>query len=75
MIRIENAVAPEGGLRRVNCVTASSTVRVNDCATDKSTFTLPPEISSSSTYSEYVLNLADPSISTFALGVAVPNPV
>ena len=32
-------------------------------------------MSSSSTYSEYVLNLADPSISTFALGVAVPNPV
>ena len=47
-----SAYQSEGGLRRVNCVTASSTVRVKDCATDKSTFTLPPEISSSSTYSE-----------------------
>jgi len=32
-------------------------------------------MSSSSTYSEYVLNLVEPSISTLALGEAVPNPV
>ena len=30
VIRIENAVAPEGGFRSVNCVTSSSTVNVND---------------------------------------------
>ena len=40
VIRIENAVAPEGGFRSVNCVTSSSTVNVNVDLSVAQSFTL-----------------------------------
>ena len=71
---MEKAVEPVGGLSKVNSVTASSTVSSNVCPSDKSTTTSPLEISSVCTFSEYVLNLTDPSKSTSALGEPVPKP-
>ena len=75
VILIVNAVDSDGGLITVNPVTASSIFKLNDCPFDKSTFTLPDDISSSSTFSCKDLTLNLPSISTFDLGDAVPNPM
>ena len=72
---IVKAVASAGGFIIVNPVTASSTFKLNDCPLDKSTFTLPDDMSSSSTFSCNYLTLSLPSISTFDLGDAVPNPI
>ena len=70
-----NAVASAGGLSIVTPDTASSTFKLNDRPLLKSTLTFPDEISSSYTFSCIDLTLNLPSISTFALGDAVPNPI
>ena len=69
-----NAVSPEGQFWRINLSTFEVTVRLKFCAFVRSTVTCWFDIVTVSIFSEYVLNLADPSISNLALGIRVPTP-
>ena len=74
MILIVNSVESSGIFDNSKELTLAVRLKVKVFAEDKSIVTTLEEIVSASTCSEYAFSLVSPSISSFALGDAVPRP-